>query len=297
MLKELKVLSRARPHHKLKLVKALQERGEVVAVTGDGTNDAPALNHANVGLSMGKRGTAVAKEASDIVLLDDSFTSIVNAIMWGRGLYQNIQRFLLFQLTVNVSAMAIVLLGPVIGIELPLTVVQMLWVNLIMDTFAALALATEPPHPEVMSSRPRDPKAFIVTPEMARGIFGYGALFVAAMASMLLFIRGGGVSPRELTVFFCAFVMLQVWNLFNARRLGLNSSAFSGLAENRWFTGIVILILVGQILMVQFGGSVLRTVPLSAFEWALIVIGTSPVILIGEARRYLARRRLRSRTA
>ena len=197
MLKELKVLSRARPHHKLKLVKALQERGEVVAVTGDGTNDAPALNHANVGLSMGKRGTAVAKEASDIVLLDDSFTSIVNAIMWGRGLYQNIQRFLLFQLTVNVSAMAIVLLGPVIGIELPLTVVQMLWVNLIMDTFAALALATEPPHPEVMRSRPRDPKSFIVTPEMARGIFGYGALFVAAMASMLLFIRGGGVSPTS----------------------------------------------------------------------------------------------------
>ena len=291
VLEELKVMSRARPSHKLKLVKALQERGEVVAVTGDGTNDAPALNHANVGLSMGKRGTAVAKEASDIILLDDSFTSIVNAIMWGRGLYQNIQRFLLFQLTVNVSAMMIVLLGPVIGIELPLTVIQMLWVNLIMDTFAALALATEPPHPEVMLSRPRDPGAFIVTPEMARGIFGYGALFVVVMASMLLFIRGGGVSPRELTVFFCVFVMLQVWNLFNARRLGLDSSAFSGLRENRWFVGIVIMIVVGQIAMVQFGGSVFRTTPLSAVEWALIIIGTSPVILIGEALRYFARRR------
>ncbi|NLM70753.1 MAG: calcium-translocating P-type ATPase, PMCA-type [Synergistaceae bacterium] len=290
MLDELKVMSRARPSHKLKLVKALQERGEVVAVTGDGTNDAPALNHANVGLSMGKRGTAVAKEASDIILLDDSFTSIVNAIMWGRGLYQNIQRFILFQLTVNVSAMAIVLLGPVIGIELPLTVIQMLWVNLIMDTFAALALATEPPHPEVMRAGPRNPDSFIVTPEMARGIFGYGALFVVAMASMLLFIRGGGVSSRELTVFFSVFVMLQVWNLFNARRMGLSSSSFSGLRDNRWFIGIVVLIVAGQVLMVQLGGGVFRTVPLSVLDWVLIIIATSPVILIGEALRFLARR-------
>ncbi len=294
LLDELKVLSRARPSHKLKLVKALQEKGEVVAVTGDGTNDAPALNHANVGLSMGKRGTAVAKEASDIVLLDDSFASIVNAILWGRALYQNIQRFLLFQLTVNVTALLIVLLGPVVGIELPLTVIQMLWVNLIMDTFAALALATEPPHAEVMKNGPRNPEAFIVTPGMARGIFGYGIFFVAVLGSMLLLIRGGGVSPYELTVFFCVFVMLQIWNLFNARCLGLETSAFSGLTENRWFTAIVLLVLAGQILMVQFGGKVFRTVPLSLFDWLLIIVGTSPVLLVGELLRFRARRRGRA---
>jgi len=291
LLDELKVLSRARPSHKLKLVKALQEKGEVVAVTGDGTNDAPALNHANVGLSMGKRGTAVAKEASDIVLLDDSFTSIVNAILWGRALYQNIQRFLLFQLTVNVTALLIVLLGPVVGIELPLTVIQMLWVNLIMDTFAALALATEPPHSEVMKSKPRNPEAFIVTPVMTHGIFGYGVFFVVVLASMLLLIRGGGVSPYELTVFFCVFVMLQIWNLFNARCLGLKTSAFSGLTENRWFAAIVLLVLAGQILMVQFGGKVFRTVPLSLVDWLLIIVGTSPVLLVGELLRFRARRR------
>ena len=293
LLDELRVLSRARPSHKLKLVRALQEKGEVVAVTGDGTNDAPALNHANVGLSMGKRGTAVAKEASDIVLLDDSFTSIVNAILWGRALYQNIQRFLLFQLTVNVTALLIVLFGPAVGIELPLTVIQMLWVNLIMDTFAALALATEPPHPEVMRSRPRDPEAFIVTPGMAKGIFGYGIFFVVVLSAMLLMISRSGVSPYEMTVFFCVFVMLQIWNLFNARCLGLQSSAFSGLLENRWFTAIVVLVLAGQILMVQFGGRVFRTVPLDFADWVLIIAGTSPVVLIGELLRFRERRRAR----
>src|SRR5207244_1260248 len=178
---QLKVLSRARPLDKLRLVRLLRESGEIVAVTGDGTNDAPALNHANVGLAMGKTGTAVAKEASDIILLDDSFRSIVNAIMWGRSLYENIQRFIVFQLTINVAALGIALLGPFIGIKLPLTVIQMLWVNLIMDTFAALALATEPPHWDVMRRPPRNPEAFIVSKSMAQHIFATGAGFLVLL--------------------------------------------------------------------------------------------------------------------
>jgi Ca2+-transporting ATPase len=286
---KLKILSRAKPQHKLRLVRTLQKLGEVVAVTGDGTNDAPALNHANVGLAMGKAGTAVAKEASDIILLDDSFRSIVNAIMWGRSLYQNIQRFVLFQLTVNVTALFIALIGPFIGVELPLTVTQMLWVNLIMDTFAALALAAEPPHKDVMNDKPRDPEAFIVTPKMWRQILGYAAVFIVILVGMLFKIQRDGITDYELSLFFNVFVMLQLWNLFNARCLGLSGSAFSGVFENKGFVCISLIIFVGHILITQFGGEAFRTAPLSAVDWASIIIPTSIVLWAGEILRFIRR--------
>ncbi len=280
------VLSRARPADKMRVVKLLQQNGHVVAVTGDGTNDAPALNHANVGLAMGMTGTAVAKEASDIILLDDSFPSVVNGIMWGRSLYGNIQRFVLFQLTINVVALGIAFLGPFIGVKLPLTVIQMLWVNLIMDTFAALALATEPPHRSVMKLPPRRADDFIVTPRMEKQIFGVGGAFLAILLVLLVFLQRDGMTPRELTIFFSIFILLQFWNLFNARCLGLNQSAFRGLNKNRGFVWIALAIFVGQILIVQFGGSIFRTVPLSFGEWLMILAFTSPVLIVGEAIRW-----------
>ncbi len=287
----LKVLSRARPADKMRMVKLLQEAGHVVAVTGDGTNDAPALNHANVGLAMGQTGTSVAKEASDIILLDDSFPSVVNGIMWGRSLYENIQRFVLFQLTINVVALGIALCGPFIGVKLPLTVIQMLWVNLIMDTFAALALATEPPHWKVMTRPPRHPEEFIVTPAMARGIFGTAGAFFLFLIWYLRSIQADGVTTtRELSIFFSVFVMLQFWNLFNARCLGLNSSAFKGLRRNRGFLIIAPTIFIVQILIVQFGQEMFRTVPLSLEEWIEIIAGTSVVLWIGEVLRWWRRR-------
>lgn len=289
---DLKVLSRARPMDKLKLVRLLQEREHVVAVTGDGTNDAPALNHANVGLAMGKTGTAVAKEASDIILLDDSFRSILNAIMWGRSLYQNIQRFILFQLTINVAALVIAFLGPFIGIKFPLTVTQMLWVNLIMDTFAALALATEPAHGSVLRRPPRNRKDFIVTPQMGRAIFGVAAVFLVVLIAMLIIVQTDGVvSGYELSVFFSVFVLLQFWNLFNARCLGQTHSAFTGLLENPAFLVIALAILVGQILLVQFGGAVFRTEPLSLRDWLLIIALTSLVLWLGELYRFALRKK------
>ncbi|WP_373843072.1 calcium-translocating P-type ATPase, PMCA-type, partial [Bacteroides heparinolyticus] len=218
---DLKIMSRARPTDKQRLVQLLQQKGAVVAVTGDGTNDAPALNHAQVGLSMGT-GTSVAKEASDITLLDDSFNSIGTAVMWGRSLYKNIQRFIVFQLTINFVALFIVLLGSLVGTELPLTVTQMLWVNLIMDTFAALALASIPPGEGVMKEKPRKSTDFIITGSMKAHILGMGLAFLAVLMGMLLWFahEEGGMTPRRLTIFFTFFVMLQFWNLFNARVFG-----------------------------------------------------------------------------
>lgn len=313
--KDLKVLSRARPLDKLRLVRLLTARGEVVAVTGDGTNDAPALNYAAVGLAMGKAGTAVAKEAADVVLLDDSFGSVVTAVRWGRGLYENIQRFILFQLTINVVALGVALLGPFLGVDFPLTVMQMLWVNLIMDTFAALALATEPPTEAVLGRPPRHPEAFIVTGPMARLIFGVGGVFLVTMLAMLFLLpelrsgveaevasvreHGGTLSAelearfrtyqKSLTVFFSVFVLLQFWNLFNARTLGTGRSAFVGFFRNPAFVLIAAVILVGQILLVQFGGEVFRTVPLSAMEWAVLLVATVPVLAVGEVIRAMGK--------
>lgn len=289
--RELSIIARARPEDKLKLVCALQKQGQVVAVTGDGTNDAPALNHADVGIAMGKSGTAVAREAADIILLDDSFQSIVNAVLWGRSLYLNIQRFLVFQLTINVAAVGIALSGPFLGVSMPLTVIQMLWINLIMDTFAALALATEPPDPELMKRPPRSPDAFIVTAAMARNIFGTAFFYVVLFAGMLLLWQkdDGGISARELSIIFTVFVMLQFWNLFNVRTFGTSESTFGKLRGNRVFTGIAGFIFIMQILIVQFGGNFFRTVPLSPAEWAVIIGGTSCVLWVGELKRLVCR--------
>lgn len=290
VVRDLKVMSRARPTDKQRLVQLLQRQGEVVAVTGDGTNDAPALNYAHVGLSLGS-GTNVAKNASDITLIDDSFRSIVQAVMWGRSLYKNIQRFIFFQLVVNVAALLLVLGGSVIGTELPLTVTQILWVNLIMDTFAAMALASLPPSREVMHQRPRRQEDFIITPGMMRGVVGIGTLFAAAMFVYLYKIEmsDGGIDIHELTVFFTTFVMLQWWNLLNARTLGSRHSAFRYLWRCRGLLLVLTMILAGQWLIVTFGGSMFRTVPLSLETWLVIIIGTSPVLWLGEAYRLLKR--------
>lgn len=286
----LKILSRARPFDKLRLVKFLQKKNQVVAVTGDGTNDAPALNYADVGLAMGKTGTAVAKEAADIILLDDSFNSIVNAVMWGRSLYQNIQKFLTFQLTINVLALIIVLLGPFIGIELTLTVTQMIWVNLIMDTFAALALATSPPSWSVMKNPPRKPDDFIITKSMFKNIIGMALFFIITLTAVIFYIQKDGVTDHELSIFFSLFVLLQFWNLFNAKTVGTNQSAFHDFWENKNFIIISSVILVMQIFIVQIGGKIFRTVPLSFETWIALIVCTSPILLIGELFRYNKRK-------
>ena len=261
-----------------------------MAVTGDGTNDAPALNRAHVGLSLGS-GTSVAKEASDITLIDDSFRSIVQAVMWGRSLYKNIQRFIFFQLVVNVTALLLVLLGAFIGTELPLTITQILWVNLIMDTFAAMALASLPPSREVMHERPRSRDAFIITRPMLRGIAAIGGLFFLFTGTLLwYFERVAGIDDVELTVFFTIFVMLQWWNLFNARQLGSNYSAFRRLWACQGFLAVLALVLAGQWLIVTFGGDMFRTTPLSWQQWLCIIAGTSPVLWIGEIYRTINRK-------
>ncbi len=291
MVKSLKVMSRARPTDKQRLVALLQQCGEVVAVTGDGTNDAPALNRAHVGLSLGS-GTSVAKEASDITLIDDSFRSIVHAVMWGRSLYKNIQRFIFFQLVVNVTALLLVLCGAFLGTEMPLTITQILWVNLIMDTFAAMALASLPPSREVMRERPRSQDAFIITRPMIRGIGIIGGLFfVVTFALLYYFERIAGVDPKELTIFFCIFVMLQWWNLFNARSLGSCHSAFRRLWACRGFLFVLAMVLAGQWLIVTFGGKMFRTVPLEWPCWGWIILGTSPVLWVGEVYRLIVRMR------
>ena len=287
---DLKIMSRARPTDKQRLVQLLQQKGAVVAVTGDGTNDAPALNHAQVGLSMGT-GTSVAKEASDITLLDDSFNSIGTAVMWGRSLYKNIQRFIVFQLTINFVALLIVLLGSLIGTELPLTVTQMLWVNLIMDTFAALALASIPPSESVMQEKPRSSNDFIISKAMRSYILGVGGAFLIILMGMLYWFNHaeGGMTPERLTIFFTFFVMLQFWNLFNARVFGTTDSAFKGISKSYGMELIVLAILVGQFLIVQFGGAVFRTVPLDLVTWVIIIASTSLVLWVGEAIRFIRR--------
>ena len=288
-IKELKVMSRARPTDKQRLVSLLQQLGEVVAVTGDGTNDAPALNRAHVGLSLGS-GTSVAKQASDITLIDDSFNSIVHAVMWGRSLYKNIQRFVFFQLIVNVAALLLVLFGAFIGTEMPLTITQILWVNLIMDTFAAMALASLPPSREVMEEKPRSSDAFIITKPMMQGILTIGGLFfIATFALLWHFEQGAGMDDIKLTVFFTIFVMLQWWNLFNARVLGSCHSAFRRLWACEGFVFVLLFVLVGQWLIVTFGGKMFRTVPLSWQTWAAIIAGTSLVLWVGEIYRWIQR--------
>ncbi len=287
---DLKIMSRARPTDKQRLVQLLQKKGAVVAVTGDGTNDAPALNHAQVGLSMGT-GTSVAKEASDITLLDDSFNSIATAVMWGRSLYKNIQRFIVFQLTINFVALFIVLLGSLIGTELPLTVTQMLWVNLIMDTFAALALASIPPSEDVMQEKPRKSTDFIITRPMWWNIIGVGVIFLVVLMGMLWYYNHTpeGMTVRDLTVFFTFFVMLQFWNLFNARVFGTNHSAFNHIAKSYGMELIVLAIIVGQVLIVQYGGAVFRTEPLDWMTWLQIVALSSCVLWVGEIYRGVKR--------
>ena len=287
---DLKIMSRARPTDKQRLVQLLQQKGAVVAVTGDGTNDAPALNHAQVGLSMGT-GTSVAKEASDITLLDDSFNSIGTAVMWGRSLYKNIQRFIVFQLTINFVALFIVLLGSLVGTELPLTVTQMLWVNLIMDTFAALALASIPPSESVMKEKPRKSTDFIITKSMRNYILGMGMAFLILLMGMLFWFNNeeNGMTPQRLTIFFTFFVMLQFWNLFNARVFGTSDSAFKGISRSYGMELVVLAILGGQFIIVQFGGAVFRTEPLDFTTWMIIIASTSLVLWVGEGIRLVRR--------
>lgn len=292
-VKVLKVMSRARPSDKQRLVNLLQAQGQIVAVTGDGTNDAPALNHAHVGLSLGS-GTNVAKEASDMTLLDDSFSSIVHAVMWGRSLYNNIRRFLFFQLVVNLTALVLVLIGSIIGTELPLTVTQILWVNLIMDTFAALALASLPPSKEVMQEKPRNPQTPILSSIMRNAILAWGLLFAITLSALLVYCEYGsapGLQDYEMTLFFNIFVMLQVWNLFNAKALFSNYSAFHGLLKDKGLLLVLIMIVVGQWMIVTFGGKMFRTVPLSATEWLISIVATSPVLVLGELIRWWTRRK------
>ena len=311
-----KIISRARPNDKERAVRLLKELDMIVAVTGDGTNDAPALNAANVGLSMGD-GTAVAKEASDMTIIDNSFSTIANAVMWGRSLYKNIKRFILFQLTVNVAACLIVFIGAFIGSESPLTVTQMLWVNLIMDTFAALALASLPPTRKVMDEKPRSVNEHILK-GMGSGILGVGGIFTALLLGICIFFQhtditsagtlldgfkgnftwgaGDGLSEYELGLFFTIFVMLQFWNLFNAKAFMTSESAFKGISwkNTKWFIIIAIVILGGQIAMTEAPGLQemfnVAEGGINPIDWALIIVCTSFVLWIGEILRLFKKR-------
>lgn len=288
----LKVMSRARPTDKQRLVELLQARNEVVAVTGDGTNDAPALNHAHVGLSLGS-GTSVAKEASAMTLLDDSFSSITLAVMWGRSLYRNIQRFLYFQLIVNLTALLLVVGGAFIGTNMPLTVTQILWVNLIMDTFAAMALASLPPSKDVLKEMPRKQSDFIISKKMFRGILTHGIFFFIVLFSMLYYYGNevsNGITTHHLTIFFTTFVMIQLWNLFNAKTFGCKDSAFSHLKQSKGLLFVFLIVLIGQWLIVSFGGKMFRTEPLSLTEWGVIIALTSLVLWVEELKRLWTRK-------
>lgn len=312
-LPSVKIISRARPNDKERVVRILKGLDYVVAVTGDGTNDAPALNAANVGLSMGD-GTAVAKEASDMTIIDNSFSTIANAVMWGRSLYKNIKRFILFQMTVNVAACLIVLIGAFIGTQSPLTVTQMLWVNLIMDTFAALALASLPPTKRVMDEKPRSVNEHILK-GMGWGILGVGGLFTILLLGLLLFFQhtditslcdifnGGitwgannGLSAYELGLFFTIFVMLQFWNLFNAKAFMTNESAFKGLSwkNTKWFILIVLIILAGQIVMTEIPGVQemfnVAEGGVKVMDWIIIIVTTSFVLWFGELFRVFSKK-------
>lgn len=301
---DLKIIARARPMDKERLVRALQRNNQVVAVTGDGTNDAPALKAAHVGLSMGD-GTAVAKEASDITIIDNSFASIGRAVMWGRSLYQNIQRFILFQMTVNVAACFTVLCGAFMGTQSPLTVTQMLWVNLIMDTFAAMALASLPPRKEVMQSLPRNREDFIIDKNMSKKIVGVGGLFfillilfvwylehhdVTSMFGILdaPFREKSGLTLYESSLFFTIFVMLQFWNMFNAKAYATRESALH-FRDCGGFIVIAGIIMLGQIMIINIGGQFFSVAPISLSDWIIIVVATSPVLLIGELARIIHR--------
>ena len=286
---DLKVIARARPMDKKRLVEALQTVGQVVAVTGDGTNDAPALKAAHVGLSMGD-GTSVAKEASDITIIDNSFSSIGRAVMWGRSLYRNIQRFILFQMTVNVVACLIVLTGAFMGTEVPLTVTQMLWVNLIMDTFAAMALASLPPSDAVMKEKPRNRHAFIISRAMGRQIVGVGCAFFVILLYILYRFEHNGWSLHEQSLFFTIFVMMQFWNMFNARAFATGESALN-MKDCRGFMFIAGLIFFGQILIVTFGGKMFNVEPLLVDEWVKVIVGTFAVLWIGEIVRWAKKRK------
>ena len=288
----IKVMSRARPMDKQRFVKLLQEKGAVVAVTGDGTNDVPALNRAQVGLSIGI-GTSIAKEASDITLIDDSFRSIATAVMWGRSLYKNIQRFLAFQLTISLTALAISMVGSFLDTDIPLTVTQILWINLIVDTFASLALSTIPPSADVMKEQPRKSSDFILSRFVKKSVGITAGIFFAVLLGILFYFNRWGnntISLHDLTVFFTLYVMLQYWNLMNARVLGSHQSAFSQLLNCKGLLFVMSMILIGQILIVEFGGKVFRTEPLDITTWLTIVAGSSLVLWIGEIVRYIQRK-------
>jgi Ca2+-transporting ATPase len=288
-LPSLRVLARARPLDKFRMVRMLQELGEVVAVTGDGTNDAPALKRADVGLAMGIAGTEVAKEASKIVLLDDSFATIVRAVLWGRSLYENIQRFVQFQLTINVSALTIALLGPLLfGVKAPFTVLQLLWINVIMDTFASIALCSEPPREGVMDLPPKKRDENIVTPAIRRTILLTAAYFVVTMLGMLVMMREGWLgsdATYQGTLFFTVYVFFQVWNQINCRSLTPEMSPFTGLWQNRAFIGIAAATALGQVLIVTFGGAVFKVEPLGLLAWLAVLAFTSSVLVFAEIAR------------
>jgi Ca2+-transporting ATPase len=296
----LRVLARARPLDKYKMVELLQAGQQVVAVTGDGTNDAPALKKADVGLAMGIAGTEVAKEASKIVLLDDAFSTIVKAVHWGRSLYENIQRFIQFQLTINVSALTIAFLGPFFGIKPPFTVLQLLWINVIMDTFASIALCSEPPREGLLEAPPKRKDENILTPAMVKNIFLTAGFFVVAMMGLLAgmkyggwFAGGGAVDPefgmttRQVTIFFSVYIFFQVWNEINCRSLVPEVSGFHGLFGNPTFLTIGGIIAVVQVLIVSVPwlGQLFKVEPLGLVDWALVLAGTASVLVFAEVAR------------